>query len=273
MTAILFGSISTLADTSEIQRDSFNQAFAEHGLDWTWDQRGVRRPPRLQRRARPRRRLRRRPRRGRRRRRRARHQVADLPGDAALHRHLARAPASPRPSAPPRSRGSRSAWSPPRRPTTWPPWATPSPARCLRRVRRRRRPVQGQRPQARRRGLRLRPAAARRGRRRRRRHRGQPRRGRSRPRPPAYGGRVPQRQHRDPRLRRRPPRRRPSTSQDLRRLTDEPRRARLDRHRHDASASRPTRRSTTRSSTSTASSTSPTPSWPTRSARRAAASW
>ena len=38
MTAILFGSISTLADTSEIQRDAFNTAFAEHGLDWTWDQ-------------------------------------------------------------------------------------------------------------------------------------------------------------------------------------------------------------------------------------------
>lgn len=38
MNALLFGSISTLADTSEIQRDSFNQAFAEHGLDWTWDQ-------------------------------------------------------------------------------------------------------------------------------------------------------------------------------------------------------------------------------------------
>lgn len=38
MIAILFGSISTLADTSEIQRGSFNQAFAEHGLDWTWDQ-------------------------------------------------------------------------------------------------------------------------------------------------------------------------------------------------------------------------------------------
>jgi len=37
LTAILFGSISTLADTSEIQRDAFNQAFAEHGLDWTWD--------------------------------------------------------------------------------------------------------------------------------------------------------------------------------------------------------------------------------------------
>ena len=37
MNAILFGSISTLADTSEIQRDAFNQAFTEHGLDWTWD--------------------------------------------------------------------------------------------------------------------------------------------------------------------------------------------------------------------------------------------
>lgn len=38
MTTLLFGSISTLADTSEIQRDAFNTAFAEHGLDWTWDQ-------------------------------------------------------------------------------------------------------------------------------------------------------------------------------------------------------------------------------------------
>lgn len=37
MNAILFGSISTLADTSETQRDAFNLAFAEHGLDWTWD--------------------------------------------------------------------------------------------------------------------------------------------------------------------------------------------------------------------------------------------
>ncbi|MGW6485763.1 HAD-IA family hydrolase [Streptomyces sp. NPDC055056] len=35
--AILFGSISTLADTSEIQRRSFNEAFAAHGLDWVWD--------------------------------------------------------------------------------------------------------------------------------------------------------------------------------------------------------------------------------------------
>lgn len=38
MPAILFGSISTLADTSELQRQAFNQAFAEHGLDWNWSQ-------------------------------------------------------------------------------------------------------------------------------------------------------------------------------------------------------------------------------------------
>ncbi|MGI3784333.1 MAG: HAD-IA family hydrolase, partial [Janthinobacterium lividum] len=37
MTAILFGSISTVADTSELQRKAFNQAFAAHGLDWNWD--------------------------------------------------------------------------------------------------------------------------------------------------------------------------------------------------------------------------------------------
>lgn len=37
MSAILFGSISTLADTSELQRQAFNEAFAEHGLDWRWD--------------------------------------------------------------------------------------------------------------------------------------------------------------------------------------------------------------------------------------------
>ena len=36
MPALLFGSISTLADTSELQRAAFNQAFREHGLDWTW---------------------------------------------------------------------------------------------------------------------------------------------------------------------------------------------------------------------------------------------
>ena len=37
MTAILFGSISTVADTSELQREAFNLAFADHGLDWSWD--------------------------------------------------------------------------------------------------------------------------------------------------------------------------------------------------------------------------------------------
>jgi serine/threonine-protein kinase HipA len=34
--AILFGSISTVVDTSELQRKSFNRAFAEHDLDWEW---------------------------------------------------------------------------------------------------------------------------------------------------------------------------------------------------------------------------------------------
>lgn len=37
MSAVLFGSISTIADTSELQREAFNKAFAAHGLDWTWD--------------------------------------------------------------------------------------------------------------------------------------------------------------------------------------------------------------------------------------------
>jgi HAD superfamily hydrolase (TIGR01509 family) len=37
MTAILFGSISTLAETSELQRAAFNAAFAQHGLAWQWD--------------------------------------------------------------------------------------------------------------------------------------------------------------------------------------------------------------------------------------------
>jgi HAD superfamily hydrolase (TIGR01509 family) len=36
MSAIFFGSISTLADTSELQRRAFNEAFAAHGLDWSW---------------------------------------------------------------------------------------------------------------------------------------------------------------------------------------------------------------------------------------------
>lgn len=34
--ALLFGSIGTLADTSELQRQAFNQAFAQHNLDWHW---------------------------------------------------------------------------------------------------------------------------------------------------------------------------------------------------------------------------------------------
>ena len=35
--AIIFGSIGTLVETSELQRCAFNQAFAEAGLDWNWD--------------------------------------------------------------------------------------------------------------------------------------------------------------------------------------------------------------------------------------------
>jgi HAD superfamily hydrolase (TIGR01509 family) len=38
MSALLLGSISTVADTSERQRQAFNQAFETHGLDWRWDQ-------------------------------------------------------------------------------------------------------------------------------------------------------------------------------------------------------------------------------------------
>ncbi len=37
MSAVLFGSISTVADTSELQRQAFNRAFEAHGLDWRWD--------------------------------------------------------------------------------------------------------------------------------------------------------------------------------------------------------------------------------------------
>lgn len=36
MKALLLGSLSVLADTSELQRDAFNTAFAETGLDWHW---------------------------------------------------------------------------------------------------------------------------------------------------------------------------------------------------------------------------------------------
>ncbi|MEO0707492.1 MAG: HAD-IA family hydrolase [Cyanobacteria bacterium J06649_5] len=36
--AILFGSIGTIADTSELQRKAFNKAFEQHNLDWEWSQ-------------------------------------------------------------------------------------------------------------------------------------------------------------------------------------------------------------------------------------------
>ena len=36
--AVLFGSIGTLAETSDIQRNSFNEAFKISGLDWVWDE-------------------------------------------------------------------------------------------------------------------------------------------------------------------------------------------------------------------------------------------
>ena len=36
--AVLFGSIGTLAETSDLQRDAFNEAFKISGLDWFWDE-------------------------------------------------------------------------------------------------------------------------------------------------------------------------------------------------------------------------------------------
>ena len=36
--ALLFGSIGTLIESSNIQRNSFNEAFKEVGLDWYWDE-------------------------------------------------------------------------------------------------------------------------------------------------------------------------------------------------------------------------------------------
>ena len=37
MKAVLFGSIGTLIETSDIQRKSFNLALKKEGLDWYWD--------------------------------------------------------------------------------------------------------------------------------------------------------------------------------------------------------------------------------------------
>jgi HAD superfamily hydrolase (TIGR01509 family) len=35
--AVIFGAIGTIVETSDIQRQAFNAAFAEAGLDWNWD--------------------------------------------------------------------------------------------------------------------------------------------------------------------------------------------------------------------------------------------
>ena len=35
--AIIFGSIGTVTETSDMQRRAFNRAFAEAGLGWDWD--------------------------------------------------------------------------------------------------------------------------------------------------------------------------------------------------------------------------------------------
>jgi HAD superfamily hydrolase (TIGR01509 family) len=35
--AVIFGAIGVIAETSDIQRQAFNAAFAEAGLDWNWD--------------------------------------------------------------------------------------------------------------------------------------------------------------------------------------------------------------------------------------------
>jgi len=40
--ALLFGAIGVLVETSELQRQAYNQAFAEAGLDWDWDERTYR---------------------------------------------------------------------------------------------------------------------------------------------------------------------------------------------------------------------------------------
>ncbi|WP_158270860.1 HAD-IA family hydrolase [Thalassorhabdomicrobium marinisediminis] len=36
--ALIFGSIGTLAEITDLERRAFNAAFDEHGLDWTWDE-------------------------------------------------------------------------------------------------------------------------------------------------------------------------------------------------------------------------------------------
>ena len=41
--AVIFGAIGVIAETSDLQRQSFNLAFAEAGLDWGWDEATYRR--------------------------------------------------------------------------------------------------------------------------------------------------------------------------------------------------------------------------------------
>lgn len=38
MKAVFFGSIGSVVETSELQRQAFNAAFQDHGLDWFWSQ-------------------------------------------------------------------------------------------------------------------------------------------------------------------------------------------------------------------------------------------
>ena len=37
MKVLLLGSIGVIAETSELQRQAYNRAFVEHGLDWYWN--------------------------------------------------------------------------------------------------------------------------------------------------------------------------------------------------------------------------------------------
>ena len=37
--SLLFGSIGSIVETSEIQRKSFNEAFKQYGLEWNWTNR------------------------------------------------------------------------------------------------------------------------------------------------------------------------------------------------------------------------------------------
>ncbi|WP_208353388.1 HAD family hydrolase [Pseudaestuariivita rosea] len=42
MKALFFGSIGAVVETSELQREAFNTAFQNHGLDWHWDRESYR---------------------------------------------------------------------------------------------------------------------------------------------------------------------------------------------------------------------------------------